>query len=96
MIRQTVRHIADIMARLRVNRSTPRKRKHFGEDEEGFIYYNSHLELKFKEGSEADKKRIMQEIKADLKRSKRIEITMLILSILLLVLAFGWFTRNLV
>lgn len=89
-------HIADMISRLKNNRDQLKKRKHFGEDEEGFIYFGSHLELKFKEGTEADKRRIMEQIKADLKHRKRVERGMLILSIVLFIVAFAWFARNFV
>ncbi|WP_163715457.1 hypothetical protein [Mangrovibacterium lignilyticum] len=87
-------HIADMISRLKANRNPVRKRKHFGENEEGFIHFGSHLELKYKEGSEADKQRIMKQIKADLKRQSRLEKSMLVLSIVLFIVAFGWFARN--
>lgn len=87
-------HIADMISRLKFNRDQLKKRKHFGQDEEGFIYFGSHLELKFKEGTEAEKQQIRKQIKADLKRQHRIEASMLILSIVLFIVAFGWFTRN--
>jgi len=87
-------HIADMISRLKFNRDLLKKRRHFGENEEGFIYFGSHLELKYKEGTEAEKQRIQQQIKADLKRRYRIEASMLVLSIVLFIAAFGWFARN--
>lgn len=87
-------HIADMLSRLSANRELLKRPKHFKKEEEGFIYFGSHLELKFKEGSEEDKKRIMQKIRADVKRQARIEKGMLILSIVLFIVAFGWFARN--
>ena len=87
-------HISERISRLKFNRDQLKKRKHFGEDEEGFIYFGSHWELKFKDGSEAEKQRIRKQIKADLRRQHQIETSMLVLSIVLFIAAFGWFARN--
>jgi hypothetical protein len=87
-------HIADMLSRLRANRELLKLHKHPKKEEEGFIYCGSHLKLKFREGTEEEKKRIMQKIRADVKRQAFIEKSMLILSIVLFIAAFGWFARN--
>jgi len=89
-------HIADMLSRLRVNRELLKMHKHRKNEEEGFIYFGSHLELKFREGTEEEKKRIMQKIRADVKRQRLLEKSMLLLSIVLFIIAFGWFARNFV
>lgn len=89
-------HIADMLTRLRANRELLKMHKRRKNEEEGFIYFGSHLELKFREGTEEEKKRIMQKIRADVKRQRLIEKSMLVLTIVLFIIAFGWFTHNFV
>ena len=88
-------HIADMITRLKWNREQLLKRKRrIKDDDDGFIYFGSHMELKFREGTAAERQEIRDKIKADLIRQRRIEVGMLILSIVLFIVAFGWFTRN--
>ena len=95
MFGSTSGHIADMVNRLHWNREQLlRRKKHMTHEEDGFIYFDSHIELKFREGTPEERQQIRAKIKSDLKRQHRIELGMLIVSILLFVAAFGWFTRN--
>lgn len=88
-------HIADMISRMKWNREQLLKRKkRMKPEDDGFIYYGSHMELMFREGTEEEKQAIRNKIRADIKRHRRLEIGMLILSIVLFIAAFGWFTRN--
>ncbi|MFV0378802.1 MAG: hypothetical protein ACK5JD_16040 [Mangrovibacterium sp.] len=88
-------HIADMISRMKWNREQLQKRKKRMKSEDaGFIYYDSNMELRFREGSEKEKQIIRDKIRADTKRQHRLELSMLILSIILFIIAFGWFTRN--
>lgn len=89
-------HIADMISRMKWNREQLLKRKkRMKQEDDGFIYYGSHMELKFREGSEEEKQLIRNKIRVDLKRQRRLEISMLLLSIVLCIVAFSWFSRNL-
>jgi len=96
MFGRSAGHITDMISKLKACRDQL-KRKHFRKDEDGFIYFGSpQLELKFKEGSKADKQRIIKQIKADIKHQRRLATGMLVLSVVLTIVAFAWFARNLI
>lgn len=88
-------HILDSIGRIKWDREHLLKQNgKKAESDEGFIYFGSQVEMKYREGNAAERQEIRNKIKADLKRQRRIEIGMLVLSIVLFLVAFGWFTRN--
>ncbi len=88
-------HIADMNSSLRNNRQLRKGHKRFHEDDDGFIYFDTHRELVFKTLPDSQKRRLLKRIREDIAREKKTELGLLITSILLVVLAFGWFARNL-
>lgn len=57
--------------------------------------YEANADLQLQDATIEERQKIYEQIKAELRHHRRMEIGMLVLSILLIIAAFGWCSRNL-
>ncbi|PTN08906.1 hypothetical protein [Mangrovibacterium marinum] len=89
-------HLAELLSRFREHKVQLKWQKHGRNEAQEKIFLSSQLKSSYQEGNEEDQNRIIEQIRADEKHQARLERRMLILSIVLFILAFGWFARNLI
>lgn len=83
-------HVADMIARMRVNRELTKRKNPFKKKEEA-IYEHKHIGLQFQEPTIEQKKRTFLWIKREKQRQLLLDRWMIILYLLLFIFCFGWF-----